>query len=98
MPACGAITLILAAEKTCFPEALQAADVLLKCRAATDAPTPCETRLFDRKRVQGKNVQKTGSPRKKKGSDYACKKKGEMSCKQARGKEGEELMMKPHNV
>ena len=36
MPACGAITLILAAEKTCFPEALQAADVLLKCRASRD--------------------------------------------------------------
>ena len=89
--------MILAAEKTCFPEALQAADVLLKCRAATDAPTPCETRLFDRKRVQGKNVQKTGSPRKKKVQTTVVK-KGEMSCKQARGREGEELMMKPHNV
>ena len=74
MPACGPITLILAAEKTCFPEALQAADVLLKCRAATDAPTPCETRLFDRKHVQGGKMSKKQVPPIKKGSDYACKK------------------------
>ena len=35
---------------------------------------------------RGKNVQKTGSPVKK-GSDYACKKKGEMSCKQGERRE-----------